>query len=315
MDDQLLKRYLLGELPSDEQRRLEEVFFSEAQAFERLIAIEDDLIDDYVCGDLSRKQRERFEKHFLVSPERRERLALAKALVASVSEQPETVAAKPSAAPWWESILDFLKLQNPTIRFAMVAASLVFLIYGTQATFEINRLREQNAQLQKAQEGDKQTVGQVLAHNEQLQKEIATLRQQSAQSAQQEQELKALLEPLPYVLKAPARTRGGTSPSTISLELTRDTYLVNLQLEFDKATTYQYYRAILHISGGDTLWSQNRLSARSTNKANVVVVQLPPSVFDQAEEAVQEYSLTLLGTDVGKKLQFVERYALRVVKK
>ncbi len=85
MSDQLLKRYLLGELPIEEQRWLEEVFFSDAEAFARLSDIEDDLIDDYVCGDLSRQQRERFEKHFLISPERRERVALAKALVAAVS--------------------------------------------------------------------------------------------------------------------------------------------------------------------------------------------------------------------------------------
>ncbi|MGH7450946.1 MAG: hypothetical protein ACRENG_06360, partial [bacterium] len=125
MNDQLLKRYLLGDLPVAEQRRLEELFFSDGQAFERLIAIEDELIDDYVCGDLSRQQRERFETHFLISPERRERLALAEALVATVSEQTAPVARTQPSAPWWESILDFLKLQNPAIRFAMVAASLV----------------------------------------------------------------------------------------------------------------------------------------------------------------------------------------------
>ncbi len=315
MTDQLLKRYLLGELPVDEQRRLEEMFFSEAEAFERLTAIEDDLIDDYVCGDLSRRQRERFETYFLISPERRERLALAEALVATVSEQPASVAEKQSSAPWWESILDFLKLQNPTIRLAVVAASLVFLVYGTKETLENNNLRRQIYQLQKAQESAKQAseqeMSQALARNEQLQKELQ-------RSAQREQELTSLLEPPPQVLKAATRTRGGIlqEQPMRDLQVTKDMYLVKLRLEFDKATTFKTYRAVLQpYSGGDEIWSQGHLQPQATHKAKVVTLTLPASVFAQAEEAVQEYKLTLWGADTEEEPQVVEVYAFRVVKK
>jgi hypothetical protein len=315
MTDQLLKRYLLGELSSNERRRLEELFFNDAEAFERLLAIEDDLIDDYACGDLSRKQRKRFETHFLVSPERRERLALAEALVASVSKQPDFVAEKQPTAPWWESILDFLKFQNPTLRFAMVAASLVFLVYGMRETVENNRLRreydqlqQQNDQLQKEKESAKQEMSQMLAHDEQVQKELQ-------QRAQREQELTNLLDPPPQLWKAAARTRSGRQPMH-DLSVTRNARWVKLQLEFDKATTFKIYRAVLKTySGGNEIWSQSRLSAQSTNKANVVVVTLPASIFGQAEETVQEYQLTLSGADVEKDYEPVEVYDFRVVKK
>jgi hypothetical protein len=278
------------------------VFFSEAQAFERLMAIEDDLIDDYVCGDLSRQQRERFERHFLVSPERRERLALAEALVATVSEQPAPVAKTRPSAPWWESILDFFKFGNPTLRFAMVTASLVTLVfYGTKETLENNRLRQQNYQFQKVQEIAKQTA-------EQLQKDLATLRQQGAQ---REQELKSLLEPPTYVLKPPARTRGGTPRPTQDLLVARNAHWVELQLEFDQTTAFKSYRAVLKpYAGGNEI----RLPARSTNKANVVVVTLPASIFAQMKEAVQEYQLTLWGADTEEEFQTIERYAFRVMK-
>jgi len=307
---------VLGELPVAEQRRLEEQFFSAAEAFERLVAVEDDLIDDYVCGDLSARQRERFERHFLISPERRERLALAEALVTTVSEQeqPEPVAATVS---WWESILEFFKFGNFGLRPAMVTASLVFLMfYGTRETLENGDLRRQIEQFQKDQDKAGQASEQIISEasnrNEQLQKKLEL-------SAQREQELTNLLEPRPQVLQAATRTRGGTlqEQPMRDLQVTRDAYLVKFQLEFNKATTFKIYRAELKpYSGGDAIWSQSRLPAQSTNKANVVAVMLPASIFAQTDETVQEYKLTLQGADTeDKEFQIVEAYTFRVMKK
>jgi hypothetical protein len=322
MNEPLIKRYLLGELPVAEQRRLEEQLFSDAEAFERLAAVEEDLIDDYVCGDLSQKQRERFERHFLISPERRERLALAKTLVATVSEeeQPEAVAATEPAAPWWEPIVAFFKFENSGLRLAMVTACLaVLMFYGARETLQNGDLRRQIFQLQRAQESAKQNaereISQAKTRNAQLQEELATFRQQSVQ---REQGLLALLEPPSQVLTAPTRTRGGTQPEPPrNLQVTRGSLLVKLQLEFNKATTFKIYRAELKPSaGGETIWSQSRLPARTTSKANVVEVMLPASIFASAEETVPEYKLTLSGADLeDEDFQTVEFYTFRVVQK
>jgi len=320
INDQLLKRYLLGELPAGEQRRLEEMFFSDAPAFERLSALEDDLIDDYVCDDLSASQREKFEKHFLVSPERRERLDLAQALVAAVSEQSKPIAAAQPAAPWWETVLDFLRLQNPTFRFALVAASLVILVsYGTKETLENSDLRRQLYQFQQSAERAKQQIEQEIlqarAQNEQLQNELEAVRQQSAR---REQELSSLLEPSSYVLKSGTRSGGQPGQPLGDLEVKPDAYFVKLQLEFDKQTEFKTYRAVLQsYSGGIEIWSQSRLQTQSTNKTKVVVLMLPASIFAHAEEAVQEYKLALWGADSDSEedFQVVEVYAFRVVKK
>jgi hypothetical protein len=318
LNDQLLKRYLLGELPAAEQRRLEEVFFSDAQAFERLAALEDDLIDDYVCDDLSASQREKFEKHFLVSPERRERLELAQALVTAVSEQPKRIAAAQPAAPWWQAVLDFLLPQNPTIRFALVAASLVILVsYGTKETLENNDLRRQLYQFQQSVESTKQQteqeISQARAQNEQLQNKLDAVRQQSAR---REQELTSLLEPSPYVLKSGTRSGGAPGPSLGDLEVMADAQFVKLQLEFDKLNEFKTYRAVLQSdSEGTEIWSQGRLQARATNRAKIVVLLLPAAIFVHAEETEQEYRLTLSGVDDQDEFHAVEVYSFRVVKK
>jgi hypothetical protein len=100
------------------------------------------------------------------------------------------------------------------------------------------------------------------------------------------------------------------------LRVAQDAYWVKLQLEFNKATVCKSYRAVLKpYVGGNEIWSQSRLPARSTNKANVVVVTLPVSIFAQAEEAVQEYQLTLLGSNNEEEYEAVEFYPFRVVKK
>jgi hypothetical protein len=76
---EMIERYLLGELPPEEQAELEARYFSDPELLDRIDAAEDDLIDDYVGGELPRAQRLRFESHFL-NEKRLERVRMAEAL-------------------------------------------------------------------------------------------------------------------------------------------------------------------------------------------------------------------------------------------
>ncbi|HUR80383.1 MAG TPA: hypothetical protein VM733_06435 [Thermoanaerobaculia bacterium] len=78
-DDSLITRYLLGELPPDEQNELERRYFAETTLLDRIDAAEDELIDDYVRGGLTAEQRKHFETRFL-TPQRVERVRMAEAL-------------------------------------------------------------------------------------------------------------------------------------------------------------------------------------------------------------------------------------------
>lgn len=70
-------RYLLGMLPEDEMRRLEEKYFADDEVYEDLEATERDLLDSYTRDELSEGDRKRFEEYFLCSTERRARLGFA----------------------------------------------------------------------------------------------------------------------------------------------------------------------------------------------------------------------------------------------
>ena len=74
-DDQLLVRFLLGELPDDDAGELEQAVLTDGGLFEKLRRIEDDLVDAYVRGELEARQARSFERRFLATAEGRSRVA------------------------------------------------------------------------------------------------------------------------------------------------------------------------------------------------------------------------------------------------
>ncbi len=79
-DDELLRSYLLGELPEEEADRLEQRLLAEDELFELSEAVEADLLAACARGELAPAERERVQQRLASSPRGRERLALAHAL-------------------------------------------------------------------------------------------------------------------------------------------------------------------------------------------------------------------------------------------
>src|ERR1700710_2428723 len=79
-DDELLRGYLLGELPEEEAERLERRLLAEDDLFELSEALEADLLAACARGELDATERERVLRRLASSPSGRERLALARAL-------------------------------------------------------------------------------------------------------------------------------------------------------------------------------------------------------------------------------------------
>jgi anti-sigma factor RsiW len=79
-DDELLARYLLGELSDAERDEAQERLFADPEFFERLLSVENDLIDSYARDALPRRERELVETHLLASAQQRRKLRFARAL-------------------------------------------------------------------------------------------------------------------------------------------------------------------------------------------------------------------------------------------
>ena len=85
LDDDLLRRYLVGSLGEEEAERLDELSVTDDEVALRLRAVENDLVDSYARGELSGEMLRRFESAYLSSPQRREKVQIAKALASRES--------------------------------------------------------------------------------------------------------------------------------------------------------------------------------------------------------------------------------------
>jgi hypothetical protein len=122
-DEELVRRYLLGDLPGDEQEALEKRLLSEDKLFELAEALEAEVLEDYVRGELAPAQRERVEGYLAVSPEGRLRLAVIRGLSATAAtmtaERPGMVLQFPGPAA---------RLERPKVRPQAIAALCVMAV-------------------------------------------------------------------------------------------------------------------------------------------------------------------------------------------
>lgn len=118
---QLLKRYLLGSLTSEERINVETRYLSNAVEFEELTEVENDLFDSYARGTLSKAERSEFELRYLGS--QRVRIDFAHAL-AKISREDDQVALieKPSL---WTGFVSGDRLNWLNLRWAVGAVSVV----------------------------------------------------------------------------------------------------------------------------------------------------------------------------------------------
>ena len=75
-----LRQYLLGQLTPERRTPLEERLLTDAAFHDELSIAEDDLIDRYLAGELAAAERQNFETHFLLASERHKKLRFARAL-------------------------------------------------------------------------------------------------------------------------------------------------------------------------------------------------------------------------------------------
>jgi hypothetical protein len=80
LDDQVIRRYLLGLLADEEAQALEEEYLVSPDVLSRVRAVEDDLLDDHAADRLGTEERAVFERRYLASPRLQERVVAARAL-------------------------------------------------------------------------------------------------------------------------------------------------------------------------------------------------------------------------------------------
>ncbi len=120
---ELLRSYLLGELPEEEMDRLEQGLIEDDELFDLCEALEADLLAAYDRGELTAAEKEQVRRRLASSPAGEGRLALARSLNTAAREAQRTAV---SVVPFRRRTALFPRLT--TSRWAALAAAAVLLL-------------------------------------------------------------------------------------------------------------------------------------------------------------------------------------------
>jgi hypothetical protein len=283
-DDDRLARYLLAELPEDEQTRLEEEFFNSPEALERLAAAEDDLIDDYVDGSLVGDRRRRFEQRMSVSPARRQRLEFARDLA--------RYAASRSPGEHSQGLRRFVL--PPAGQLAM-AASLLLALGGTGwLAIELRQARHELARVEnerRALAGREQTLTALLEEQRRAAEALNSQPPDTATPPPTGDENRAQ-RPIVALSLLPGLVRSPGAASRVTLPAAATTLRLELQLP---QNAHQSYRVLIETARGRAVWTQERVAARQRGGTAAIVVDVPARVLGEGEHVAVVSGLTTGG--------------------
>ena len=324
--DDLVTRFLLGELSEAERTTVEERFLADGEFFERLLAAEDSLTDAYLLGRLNDEQRQRVERLLQSSLAQKGELEFTRELISFLREQrPPTATASPTA----ESLLvldadaavagTIIANDNDPERatplgllvaawrhasplFTATTALVLLLLSGSLLYLAVNFYSEkrdllaQRAALEKntQQMQEKLTEGVRIASELGEQLQIERERRAKVEESLAQLQSRSLKPVMSFFLVPTAFERGGTSKT---ITLTPNGKRVQFQLEVDQSQRYERYSVTLTNFDGRTLWSNNSLPA-SKIKQGRLVLSLPSVLLKYDDYRIELKGLAAKGEPV-----------------
>ncbi len=272
-NEQLLTWYLLGNLPEEEQRQVEEQFLSNDQRYDQILALEDELFYDYTQNKLSPGEREQFEKRFLSSEHNRKRAILYSDVANEISETAlvgtdEKDIADREQQPFWLSLKSYFAAQGAAMRVSLAALAIASL-----ALILLERARADESNLKLKREIDE---------NAMMRQELSKMQAQSG----------GLGERLPSVISlvlAPSIVRD-QAPDMKNLYLPQGVRLLKLLLKLKEKAEYKSYQVTLSTVEGVKIWGQDMLQAQRTGSGRSIELWLPTRTL-----APGDYQLKLNG--------------------
>jgi anti-sigma-K factor RskA len=332
VDEQLMLRYLLGDLPDEEKLHLEERFFTDKEFYEQLLAREDELICEYVQGELSTQESQQFERRFLSSPEDRERVETAKALMAKIAEAPVEAAPEPgkthtASNSWWLSLIPFTSLGNPAMKLILAAVTLLLLFAGSWLVYKNLRMQAQIEQLIAKDAEQEAQVNEARERNQQLAEELEQERTRTAlmtgeverysgkssdpktgKDSTITQETSVNQSDLPLLALMPGQIRSGSVIK--KLRIPPGTKQLRIQLDVRSDQEYETYRATLETAEGREIFSLDRLKIVKTNSTRIISFPAGAKLFLPGD-----YMITLAGLAADKSYEEVGDYYFTILKK
>jgi hypothetical protein len=326
--EELIARYLLGELPEEQQVEIEDRAFSDQEFMAGITAVEDDLIDEYVREEMSQTDCRRFEARFLASEPRRKKVEFARALAQLLDEarvtERETRKVSATRSSWRDALAAFIHGLNAAGRIALATAALILIIGGAWLFIQTLTLRSQLARLQAQQQSqrtDRDTLQRQVESERRRSEELtAQLNQEKQQRAQTDESLRRLSETVNQQPSAaprsiiasltllPGISRGATTQP--KLILPPNAGVARLQIGIEPEEDYKSFGVELRTAGGRPVWMRDGLTARSSRGGRSIRLTLPASALLPGE-----YELRLKGLPETGPAEDVGFYYFQVMKR
>jgi len=307
--ENLIRRYLLGELSEAEQTTFEQELLADRGKFDQVWAVENSLIDSYARGEMSRADRDRFKRHYLASSLHRERVAIAELFLEDIdgtAEELIEVRETESSLSWRRGFL----LRWQPVLGAALAMVLLLTIGAAWLFIERTRLTRQIASVQNEAQTEraalKRREQELALQKQELEKEIANERQRNEQlAAELEQSRHQPAAPafLSFLLTpAPMRGLNAPPPPTIPLGVGK----ARLLMQLDGADYTSYQIKLQTVEGREILRGQpGRISLGKDQTFAEITVPA-------GKLAKGDYILILSGRTARGEMEEVDQYFFRV---
>jgi hypothetical protein len=293
----VLVRYLLGDLSHFDRERLEKESLANNELLEELNAVENDLMDSYVRGELPTKLRQQFEEKFLDSPEKFERLEVAKLLMdpavrAQIATTPIQSQEKPGSR--WGA---FLWAGSPRLQFAfgcglvVALAAAILAVQNWRLHAELAKLRSEQIQQQ----------GRIDALNATAQTPDNLARETRLAEVRPKSEPPRTIPVVATFTLSIGSERGdgGLNQFSIPASVAR----ARLKIPLSK-NDYQKYRVTLKKPEGEQVFVRDAVPIASGKQ---LIIQSPVGVLSDGD-----YILTVTGVDSnGEAKAVVDNYSIR----
>jgi|GEM_PF-2471680 len=127
-NENIIRKFLYGEMPEEERFEFEEKFITDEDLFEQIKSFEDELIEKYVREWMDSAERLKFEKYFLNTKKRREKVDFSSLMISKVKEEARVFKKNDeviSEDSVWQKLAGFF--QTPQI---VAAISFTILVIG-----------------------------------------------------------------------------------------------------------------------------------------------------------------------------------------
>jgi len=277
--EDLIERYLLGELSAAERAALENEYLVDKAKYDQVCRIEDDLLYRYARGALSPADRERVERQYLTNPWRRRHLEFAKALAQVIDGElgARSAAKRTSDVSWMPQLGALPRGLRGALRLIPAIAALLVVSAGAWLAIETSRLRvrlrdarhEVEAQQQRAQTQARQ-ITELETQYRRLTEEHESLLAQ-LQAAQ-----KTGFSHMVFLTLSVEDFRSSGARGTQTLVIPRDAAVARLRLNLPE-NAFPSYRVTLFTEDGSEAFSKNGLKPRADKAGDFVIVDLPAS--------------------------------------